>query len=343
MQMIQVKRGAVGVLFVFCLMSQVEAQIPVSFDAPRLGYVFDTSTSSIRPILGIPGNATIGAPLDLGFSIAAAGMLPDQKYAIVSVRDSADLRTVDLAGLSASIRIAGVGPDVQIRPSADGAAAAVYDKSARRILVVEGLPGNPAVRESIDTSFVTHPIGTFAVTNDGAMVLITFSDPQLDLVYRWSRLDGFRLLTTAARVSDVAFLDGDAIFADSGAGQILRIRNLRSDAGPELIADARDGLAQPAAVAVSDRNEVYVADPGAGAVVVLDSQGRRLSVLPCACSPVTLAPLRDSVFRLTDRIDRPISLLDTRPAPPRILFIPALPLDQSAGSAAVPADSPSPP
>ena len=84
-------------------------------------------------------------------------------------------------------------------------------------------------------------------------------------------------------------------------------------------------MSDPVAVTVSRRGEFYVANAGSGIVMVFDSSGRLLRRQDCRCSISGMAPLRDSVFRLTDRIDLPIILLDANTPEDRIFFIPAQP------------------
>src|SRR5215470_6445925 len=46
---------------------------------PVLGFVLDQS-GGLRPVMGITGAASVGAPLNLGFSIAQAAMPPSHDY-----------------------------------------------------------------------------------------------------------------------------------------------------------------------------------------------------------------------------------------------------------------------
>ena len=89
-----------------------------------------------------------------------------------------------------------------------------------------------------------------------------------------------------------------------------------------LVADSKDGITQPGAIAVSSRNEIYIGV--ADAVLVMDATGHRLRTAACGCTITTMMPLRDAAFQLTDRLDHPVWVLDTRTDPERVLFIPAL-------------------
>src|SRR5262249_51869693 len=51
---------------------------------PTTGFVFDSGARSVRPVLGVPGGSTIGAPVDFGkdFVLAAAWVSPRPDYGI---------------------------------------------------------------------------------------------------------------------------------------------------------------------------------------------------------------------------------------------------------------------
>jgi len=56
--------------------------------------------------------------------------------------------------------------------------------------------------------------------------------------------------------------------------------------------------------------------------MVVDPAGRFLSIQNCDCDISGVYPLKDFVYRLTNRFDRTIFLLDASAAEDRLLFIP---------------------
>src|SRR5579862_4325293 len=66
----------------------------VTLTGPTLGLFFDPQTQAIRPIWGIPGSATAGQPINIGFPVAAGLVSPSQDYALVVSRDGAALRPI---------------------------------------------------------------------------------------------------------------------------------------------------------------------------------------------------------------------------------------------------------
>ena len=310
--------------FVVCIGSGVAAQIPATFQIPTLGYVFDENAQALRPIVGIAGASRIEAPVELGFPLAQAAMLPDQRHVLASSRELPELLLVDLENPAGAVPVPTAASNVSsIRVSSSGAAAAIYYESSNILLIVSGLPSAPTVINRIDLSFGPR-LSRYAVTDDGILALLSFSDDRQDYLYRWTPDSGSRLLTTAQRIADLTFIRDDAVIADAGAGQVVIIRNVRGEASPTLLADSREGLSQPIALAISKQDEIFVADAATNVVVTLDASGQLLRAVSCGCAAATLTPLRESLYRLTDRLDLPIFVFDSRPEGQRILFIPAL-------------------
>ena len=55
-----------------------------SIEGPHLGLVFDASHKALRPILGIPGAAILGQPLDLGVELHKTAVSPRQDFALAT-------------------------------------------------------------------------------------------------------------------------------------------------------------------------------------------------------------------------------------------------------------------
>ena len=290
-----------------------------------MGYFFDSNTKSIHRVVGIPENARIEESMDLGFAITQAAILPSHNHVLVDSPDNPELFVFDLETRSTPLRINEAPSSVSsIRLSGNGAAAALYYAQSRKILILGGLPDSPAVRETIDVSTVDLTLSRYAVTNDGTLALLAFSEETQDVVYRWTRNSGLAYLDASGRVSEITFMDEHAVLADFGAGQIRMLRNVRDEATPTVIGDAREGLSQPVAISISRQHEILVADAGTGRVVTLDVSGRKLREVQCACVPTNLSVLRGSIYRLTDRIESPIFVFDSNYGTDRISFIPAL-------------------
>src|SRR5262245_10969807 len=75
---------------------QAAAQFPLSPSGPILGYVFDVNDRSIKAIAGVIGSSHIGPPVELGFSLTQAAILPGQASAIASSDRSPEVIVVGL-------------------------------------------------------------------------------------------------------------------------------------------------------------------------------------------------------------------------------------------------------
>lgn len=323
-------RVLVAVLFA---VSMALSQVPASFQPPIVGFLFDSQARGIRPITGILGNSRISAPLTLPFGIDQAAFLPDQKHAVVSSQDLPEVLILDLGTLQ-SVSVAGASSLVsRIRVSADGSAAALYYEAAKRLVVVTGLPGKPVVLTTVDLSLSDSPLNQFAVASDGTSALLAFSSADQDLLYSWTTSATPKFVGTASRVSDMALFDGNAIVADFGANQILLLGNVRDQASPALIADSAHGVSRPVGISVSAHNEIYIGNGDTGTVLVLDASGHFLRIVSCSCTITTMSSLGSNALRLTDRLDRPIYVLDRERTPGPLLFIPALSGEPLEGAA----------
>ncbi len=122
-----------------------------TFTGPVAGYVFDGGAHSLRPLLGIPGAATVGAPIDAGYSFTAAYVAPRQDSFFGVAADGSTHWFAIAAGALTETAIAGVmqSPE-RVVFSPTGTAAALFANGQAQI--VTGLRGSPAAAGSISLS-----------------------------------------------------------------------------------------------------------------------------------------------------------------------------------------------
>lgn len=298
------------------------AQIPATLQMPVLGYLLDQSTRSIRPISGILGNSRIEESLQLEVRIDQAVFLADQRYAIVSSPDSEAALLLNLATSKLTVIAGTASPITSMCASTDGSKAALYYAQTRRIQVVSGLPSAPVVRETIDLSVNEGPLTRFAISEDGEVMLLSFSSGEEELLYAWTSSSKLQLLAKTSKVSDIKFSGSSAVVLDAGVNQVLWIRDVRQHSSSVVVSDAGDGISHPIAVDILRGREMYIANAGNGMIVVLDLEGHIVRRVDCDCVVTTIAALRGSAFRLTEQLDRPVTVLDG--ASGQVLFIPAL-------------------
>src|SRR5215468_3355794 len=74
-----------------------------SVTLPVLGFVLDQS-GGLRPVIGITGAASVGAPLNLGFSVVQAAMPPSHDYILAMTGNSAWPVLLQVRGNTITVR-----------------------------------------------------------------------------------------------------------------------------------------------------------------------------------------------------------------------------------------------
>ncbi len=270
---------------------------------PGLGLVFEERTGSLRPVLGIPGAARLGEPIDIGARLARAVVSPRQDAAI----------GVTAEGAAIGIRLSPAGAVTQDLGAASGPIAFSDDGGAAAIagggitLWRTGESFEPAGRVDIEGE-----ITALALSGDGAL-LAALANGAVQLLE-----PGQPPVTVGSvrHASAAAFVPGsrDAIVTDD-AGDIVYL--LRSGAF-FAIADQAAGVAGPVAAAVSS-GRALVANAKTGAVLSIRLSDGAAETSDCGCRPSRLDPtLENGVFWLADGL-----VFDDQPAGRRVWFVPA--------------------
>src|SRR5438552_11884561 len=77
-----------------------------SISLPVLGFVLDQS-GGLRPVMGIAGSASVGSPLNLGFSVAQAAMPASHDYILAMTGNSAWPVLLQVRGNTIAVRAMG--------------------------------------------------------------------------------------------------------------------------------------------------------------------------------------------------------------------------------------------
>ena len=311
-----------GFCMLFLTSAVAAGQFTVGLSGPVLGYVFDSSSSTLRPVLGVLGSSTIGKPLDLGLLLTHVWTL-DARHVIAAADSYPNLLIIDLEGNTPSMAaIAGVpATPTKAAASPRGTSGVFYYPDLRGIWVVTGLPkpvASPVFIDLASSGMITH----VAVSDDGKLLVYSINEGGRDELYAWTEsLTRARYLMSTGSVAGLTITgDGDAIVADRAANEVFAIRDVGGTAVPQLLAGPREGVSNPVGVAVYV-GRIYVANAASANVIALDSNGRLLKTYECACTVSGLYSITASVFRLTAGLDRSVWLFDAR-AEGRILFVP---------------------
>ncbi len=289
---------------------------------PVMGFVLDDS-AAVRPILGIPGAATLGGP---AFSLAGFDKVvfsPQRDYALARTRSGARPALLKDLGrlLDASLLDLPPGPD-RIVTSPSGDTAAFYYTDSRTVMVVAGLPGSPSVSWTIELPDLAGGLVALAVSDGGVAVLAAGGEQVILLTPDI----GPRHLCAVDGSPSLAFFVNslDAVVADGVLNRVMTVRDPKGAAQITQIADASQGVSQPVAVAVTgDNRRVLVANAEPAGVVTLSLAGESPVTLPCNCKLTGLERLAGSAaFRLSEPGEAPLWLLDAGDSPPRLVFVP---------------------
>jgi hypothetical protein len=288
-----------------------------------MGLVFDSSQSALRPIRGIPGAASLGDAVNLGFPLASATVSPRQDYALALRADDSSVVLARAGGASAAIPGARPGPALVVFSPA-GTAAALYDSGAGRVQILTGLPDAAAVQSDVSISALAGPVAALAVDDAGTSLFLAAGAADTVSLYRIATDGASQFLASFRSVAALRLLAAgrEALLADSAAGAVYIIRDLRGTGRMELIASARDGLGTPIAVESDSAGRIFVADH-AGNVTIFDRSRGSVVSLSCGCTPAGLFRLSGTAtFRLTEPSDAPMWVLDASGADARIVAIP---------------------
>jgi len=207
--------------------------------------------------------------------------------------------------------------------------AAVFAEG-RSLQILTGLPTAWHRANEIGTSTLPGVPSALAISDDGAVLLVSVPDnPETSakggvfVLNRGSR--SFRLVAGQI-ASELAFFPGshDALLTNANDNSVSAVRDVSGAATVEWIFSDDRMIAPSAARVVDDGQRILVASSSGRAVALLDRNGRNPVFLPCNCAPNQIAPLKGSVYQITDSSSGLIWNVDLTQEP-RLLFVPVPP------------------
>lgn len=293
---------------------------------PSLGFVYDHSSRSLKPLLGNAAAAMIGPALDLGAEFSTAAISPKQNFALTVVGGS-NVVLVRLDGGRPQSSVLSVLPPAPDRVvlSPGGGAAALYYAATRSIQVVGGLPNSPVFSSVAVTALPAGP-DALAISDDGQALLAGVNGQDAGEVYLLGSDGSAQRVLQVGRVSAVTFFhqSQDALVADGAGHQLMRLSKGPDGVISTVIARQKDGIEDPVALAASVDNGLALVANGSAASVVLVNLSSGVAVgLGCQCAPTVLAGLSgQSIYRLNELSELPISVLDVSGTKPVVNIIP---------------------
>ncbi len=292
----------------------MEAQPGVSVTAPVLGTVFDARAGSVRSITGIPAAALIGSSAG-GSALATAVSAGGQDYAIAVETETGK---AVVAWASRRVELTAVRPGAkQIAVSPRGRSAAFYFPETGKVQIIGGLPGAPELVRELD---VSGPVSSFAVSDDGELLLAAIDQGDGEALAIDQNGQGFRTIQVVSHVVAISFFPDsqNAMVAESANNKVSLTRGLQITP----IADTSDGINDAVAVAASGDGSTVLVAMRNGQIAVRKLTTGEQTTVACSCEPSELAALRGaSVFRLNAGNDGPIWILDASGTEPRVFFV----------------------
>lgn len=320
---------------------------------PVLSFIPDNAYG-IRPLFGIPGSASIGAAMNLGFDVVRAEIPSGNDYILAMTRDSNWPLLLQLRGDGIAIRPTGSfvtqrqrrRPDCFRRETAEcslepadlgqpsakidrivlspaGSAAAFFSESQGHVYAFANLPQSPTLTGEFDVGRLGS-LSSFGISDDGRTIALGVSDGTTGSLF-FLNVDHDRtgrFIAAMRHPSVIAFLrnSSNAIIADDAENAIYAL----SDGQVFTIATAEQRISGPVGIAVSNDNQrVFVGNSASGSVTTIGPNGTVVETGPCNCTLTGLHSTNvDSVFRLTDLSGGPVLLFDASAAEPRIIFVP---------------------
>jgi hypothetical protein len=298
---------------------------------PVLGYTTRQSPIELRPILGVPQSAALGAPIPLPSGITQLALAPGQDYALVQMGSA---RTVHLmpigkgnAGDVVPIQGAFDAPD-RIDFSPDGSVAALYSSQRQIVQLIGGLPQSPQLIGERAAIVSWGAVSAVAVSDDGEAVLLGSSDGESGAVTLLPAKGTPRTLLPVAFPSAVHFFPRthDALLADSKGNQILLLKDTTGISAFSALAVEAQGVGAPGEMEISnDQKYALVVNKQPKSLLVIEIASGNVSSLTSALGHLSLGRIARNAGLFTSlREDGTAWLIGTAGTGAQISLLPNL-------------------
>jgi hypothetical protein len=297
----------------------------LSWSAPSSGFVYDSLTSSLRPVVGFIGSAYLG-PFVLD-SVDWASLAPNRQSALARRGGDfvwiADLRAPDhLLSLAAT-----VAAPQQALWAADSSRAVLLSADSTQLIWLSGFDANPSIEAN------------WTLDSGSTGWTLLAANTSCETVLLAAQISGGWQIWLASKTAApvVAASSGHptaAVFSSSGASafvtdvdlrRILLLHDLDSAPGVTPILSDNPRLADPVGIALSpDEARLFIVDRTDKMVRIFSSaDGALQAEWPVDVAPSFLARVAPHRFLLNQRgsATQPLFFLDTGD-PARVSFVP---------------------
>ncbi len=300
---------------------------------PILGYIWDTPSQSLRPVLGLPGASIVGAAT-VSASGQSAGFIATASSGVSGTALFLDANGgVFQSSLSggALTRIASIPGANALVLSNSGTYALVTGKDASGVgiaSVISGLPQSPATR-TLNVSALASISGG-AASDTGTVALAAGSGQSGASVVAFAGQGSGVQVATAQAFGGMQFVPNsdELVVADGESGTITAISHVNTTPASAVLAPA-GGIGSPLALDITPNSRWVLVANHAGDVLRIDLTGAAAATkLHCSCAPSQVLAMRGSTTGTTVRLvtsgGGPLWIVDAGGTAPRVLFIPAL-------------------
>jgi hypothetical protein len=315
-----------------------------TLNGPTLGIIFDPMAHAIRPIWGIPGSATAGPPVDVGFPLAAGMISPSQDYALVVAGDGS-MSVVTFPPTGPSVQpipdIAGAPDRIVMSPG--GQSAALYYSSSTSAQILTNLPNSPQMGRQVDLSTLPNAPDVIAISDDGSLLLAGVpenaagSPAQGEVFVFTPDTTAPRSIASVQHASAIAFVSQshDALLADDVANSVTLVSDVANGANVAWAFTSQQLPAPDSVQGSPDRQIFLVASSTNSLVAILDASGSNAVEVACNCVPAEFHPLSEAMtYQITEPAGGLLWVLDgSMMSYPRVFFVP-IPSDPGQSGAA---------
>jgi hypothetical protein len=301
--------------------ASLSAQTP-SWNLPASGYVYDSISRTIRPVVGFLGSSYAGPPVlaDLAWASVAPGghaalIVQQGRLSWLQDLSSPNLAPVGIDGVDSTA--------IDCRWSADASASAVLSPGTATLTWLSG----SQVTNRLDLSTLQTGAWTLlAADSKAGSVLLTSNADSVWTLWLVSPNGQPSNLGTAQHPVAAAFAQrsSSVYIAEADAPRVSRIQ-WTAGSPAQSVLGTDDGIQSLSGLTLSgDDQTLFAADPLAKVVRAYDlNSGTPAPVLPLTENPGALLPTGSNQFLVNsrERPDAPLLLLDIS-GPPKVWFVP---------------------
>jgi len=294
---------------------------------PVAGYILDARARSLRPVNGIPGGATLGPPLQLGFRLNLAAVSAEKDFAVVTEFRKAAAPVLVKALSSGSPVIVPLAGSIQATAldlSDGGNAVVVSSVAGGRLQLITGLPDSPVVLPAVDVSGWSGGIVAAAVDPSGMQVLAAAGDGSIYLyAVQGQALSDAQWVGRVPGAAALAFAaTGTGVVGSATSGDVMVFRGLGGVPTVSRAAGAADGIESVRALRPAGPDGICVVEGPSGKAGIIDVSAPAVHWLSPSGPASRCDRVNASVLALNQAGRDPLLLLDSSGVP-GVFFVPA--------------------